>query len=111
MQLKFRFPWYARLPLLLLSLNIIPLYLYGNTYILFGGIGKMRRGREKNYSQVRYKKEEDVQVHTTESEELYRSISAGKIPQPNYSRFPSEEEVIEHGLYIIGKDSIKEKDN
>lgn len=103
--MKFRTPWYIRLPLLIAALNGIPLYLYGNTYVFFGGIEKMRRRREKDYSQVRFKKEEDVNVQTPESESFYKDLKEGIFPMPLYSAFPTDEEIEQHGLYIIGKHS------
>jgi hypothetical protein len=56
------------------------------------------------------KKFEDVQVHTKESDKVYESVKEGAFPVPLYASMPTEDEIKEHGLYVIGKSVVKTED-
>jgi hypothetical protein len=109
MIMKFRLPWPLRLAGLLVVLNGVPAYLYMNPYFFFGGYEKLTRPHFKRYEHVHYKKEEDVQVGTDESKSFYNQLREGRYPLPQHSSFPSDEEIEQHGLFIIGKEQTKKE--
>ena len=94
--------WIIGLPIYILIINSPFILFYNNPYYFLGGLEKLRRDREKPYSAVRVKKFDDVKVHTEESLQFYKDLEAGIHPIPLYSKFPSNEEIKEHGLYVVG---------
>jgi hypothetical protein len=102
--MRLTLPWYITLPIYISLINLLPAYFYYNPYKFFGGLEAIRAPRSKNYSQVRHKKEEDVQVHTDESRKFYGNPEnvAKNVNIPLYSQIPDPEQIEEHGLKVIG---------
>lgn len=69
----------------------------------------LQETRFKYYDNVRQKKYEDIKVHTKESDAYFDRIKEGDFPVPSYSTIPSDEEIKEHGLFVIGKRLDSEK--
>lgn len=99
--MNFRTPWFVRLPLIILTLSFPMYFTYSNPYWIFGGKEKEALRRYRNYSQVHYKNEEDVKVHTEESKLFYIDLAGGNFPVPLYGKHLTDEEISDKGLYVI----------
>ena len=103
MRMKINVPWWAKLSVLVIGYNFFPFTLYVNPYAFLGGLNYRQSLRHRTYADVRQKKQEDILVPTEESEAFFKAIEEGNYPIPQYSSLPTDEEIKQHGLHVIGK--------